>query len=1157
MTTLACFFDALTQAGVRLVRAGHGLQLRGPAGAITPALRDAARAHKAELLALLGLPAHPASAHGPIAVPGPDGAARPAPRQAEPLPTVILDGRPHPYLPRWRGEPLCPADGYLAFDTETEVVDLRGQVPRMALASASAGERDSCLIHPDDVGTFILAHRDLHFVCFNASFDFWAVEEHLRQRGEEAARRALWDIADQNRLHDAMLLDMLLRLARDDTYPRPRNLGVVAREYTGLEVDKQDPYRLRYGEIIGQDWATVPSRFFEYAIRDAIVTLPTYLAIRQQAEALVATFDARDFLPGAHERWGLLTECVQVKKSIALAQITRNGMHLDRERLCHAEADLRQRLAGAVARVRQQSPGLFKTDKAGNLCLTPSGAPRKKQAALLGELRAVLDSWPAEAGPRPCIPRTCKAGRLSTSTAHWAEYADKHPFVREWLEVEELAKLLQFFAHLREEHIHPAYASLVRTGRTSCSGPNIQNVPREGAFRRAFVASPGHLLLAVDYSFIELRTLAAVCLHRYGRSALAEVIRGGADPHAHTAALILGIPAEEFSAWKASATHGERYADARQKAKAVNFGVPGGMGTHALLSYARATYGVTLTSEEARAQRERLIQVVYPELNSYLAEDAHAVLARTLRAPVEEVCHVLGDVHLASVRKVLEGEPRKKDGTPYRESFVARVWEALAALNRDRELEEALRKREPSRALAVRVCHAGVATLTGRIRGRVRYSQGRNTPFQGLAADGAALALFALVREGFRVVAFVHDEVLVELPDEGGHVSEGEVRRVEGLLCREMEGVLVGGIPVACESALCRRWDKKARLVVRDGKAFPWEPEPAVPADRSDANQPARYPASPDDPRGGHAADGPTRPARGSDDQQEGPGAGAHLPGKVSPPLKWHGGKHYLAARIMALMPPHLHYVEPFCGGLAVLLARDPNDRRLWLSGQARPGGVSEVVNDLNGRLINFWRVLRDAEHFPRFVRRCQATEMSRAVWEEAHGGGRRPDPVEDAWAFFVDCRQSRAGTFKGFTSLTRSRTRRGVNGNASEWLGAVEGLAAVHARLRPVVIESMDALALIAREDGEGTLFYCDPPYLHETRATTDVYAHEMSREGHHNLLCLLCGCKAKVMLSGYRSEMYDDLLAGWNRHDFAIANHAAGGKKKRRMTECLWCNF
>jgi DNA adenine methylase len=98
---------------------------------------------------------------------------------------------------------------------------------------------------------------------------------------------------------------------------------------------------------------------------------------------------------------------------------------------------------------------------------------------------------------------------------------------------------------------------------------------------------------------------------------------------------------------------------------------------------------------------------------------------------------------------------------------------------------------------------------------------------------------------------------------------------------------------------------------------------------------------------------------------------------------------------------------------------------------------------------------------------------------------------------------------------------------------------------------------SLIRREDTPATLFYCDPPYLHETRATTDAYAFEMTEADHAELLDVLKGCKGKVMLSGYPSALYDASLACWNRHAFDLPNHAAGGKSKARATEVLWCNF
>lgn len=280
----------------------------------------------------------------------------------------------------------------------------------------------------------------------------------------------------------------------------------------------------------------------------------------------------------------------------------------------------------------------------------------------------------------------------------------------------------------------------------------------------------------------------------------------------------------------------------------------------------------------------------------------------------------------------------------------------------------------------------------------------------------------------------------------------------------------------------------------------------------------------------------------------------------VQLPLKWHGGKSYLAERIIAMMPRHLHYVEPYFGGGAVLLNRDPNDEQLWLPPHK---GVSEVANDLNKELTNFWHVLANPSCFEKFQRIVQGIPLSRAEFEFSK------DPynfrycgipiVDEAVKFFVRCRQSRAGSFKGFTSLTRNRLRRGVNGNASEWLGAVEGLPQVHARLRPVVIENRSALEIIRSEDAHGTFFYCDPPYLHETRASKDAYAYEMSKGDHEYLLETLGRITGKFILSGYPSDLYDRYAKkyGWSRKEFELPNNAAGGKSKRRMTEVVWYNY
>jgi DNA adenine methylase len=143
------------------------------------------------------------------------------------------------------------------------------------------------------------------------------------------------------------------------------------------------------------------------------------------------------------------------------------------------------------------------------------------------------------------------------------------------------------------------------------------------------------------------------------------------------------------------------------------------------------------------------------------------------------------------------------------------------------------------------------------------------------------------------------------------------------------------------------------------------------------------------------------------------------------------------------------------------------------------------------------------------------------------------------------------------FAPLSRSRTRGTINEQANAWLGAVEGLSAVHERLKSVVILNDDALTVIRKEDSPKTLHYLDPPYLHETRSSKDVYEFEMTDEDHRQLLQTIQHVEGSVMLSGYHSALYDDMLADWTLKEFVKPNNSAGGKEKRKMVECLWMNY
>ena len=279
---------------------------------------------------------------------------------------------------------------------------------------------------------------------------------------------------------------------------------------------------------------------------------------------------------------------------------------------------------------------------------------------------------------------------------------------------------------------------------------------------------------------------------------------------------------------------------------------------------------------------------------------------------------------------------------------------------------------------------------------------------------------------------------------------------------------------------------------------------------------------------------------------------------RIKGPLKWWGGKHYLAPRIIELMPPHLHYLEAYAGGLAVLLEKDPFDVTKYWGEKSHEQGISEVVNDIHRGLTNFWRVLQVEDQFSAFIRKVECIPFSQIEWDDAeHCVLPQSDPdVEAAVAFFVRCRQSRAGGFKDFATLSRNRTRRLQNEQASAWWNCVEGLKPVSDRLRRVVILNQPAIKVIQQQDGPATLHYLDPPYLHSTRASTGNYEYEMSETDHRELLATIKQCQGKVMLSGYPNDLYNHELNSWNRTDFEIDNKAAGGTTKRLMKESIWMN-
>jgi DNA adenine methylase len=257
----------------------------------------------------------------------------------------------------------------------------------------------------------------------------------------------------------------------------------------------------------------------------------------------------------------------------------------------------------------------------------------------------------------------------------------------------------------------------------------------------------------------------------------------------------------------------------------------------------------------------------------------------------------------------------------------------------------------------------------------------------------------------------------------------------------------------------------------------------------------------------------------------------------------WYGGKFNHLNWLLPLLPKATHYCEPFAGSAAVLINREPSP--------------VETYNDIDGEVVNFFRVLRDRQE--ELIRAIGLTPFSREELRIA-----AEESIEDlseferARRFFVRARQVRSGLAQtasaGRWAHCKLTSRAGMAGAVSRWLGSVEGLSEIVQRLLRVQVENAPALEVIQRYDSEETLFYCDPPYPHDSRGDIHAYRYEMTDRDHRELAEVLTNVKGKVALSGYRCELLDKLYKDWNCVE-APSKQCLSVKQLR--TEILWVNY
>ena len=248
--------------------------------------------------------------------------------------------------------------------------------------------------------------------------------------------------------------------------------------------------------------------------------------------------------------------------------------------------------------------------------------------------------------------------------------------------------------------------------------------------------------------------------------------------------------------------------------------------------------------------------------------------------------------------------------------------------------------------------------------------------------------------------------------------------------------------------------------------------------------------------------------------------------------LKYPGAKNRIAPWICGYMPKHDVYLEPFAGSLSVLF----NKERCHI----------ETVNDLDGEIVNFFKVLRDNKD--KLMEAVLFTPFSRQEYIEAYG--QAADPVEKARKFAVKC-WMRFGCGNLYRNGFKSGQQTHSPNPAKLWAGLPETMELAAERLREVQIECLPAVELIKRYDTPDVFIYADPPYLHGTRKNY-LYRHEMTDEDHIELLKVLTSHPGKILLSGYDNELYNEMLGGWDKVQRSTL--AEGGRKR---TETLWKNY
>ena len=746
---------------------------------------------------------------------------------------ITLGPYHRPFRP-WTPDQGRVFDGLFAYDTETTLIDDDRPylVPSLVLATACDGDR-GVFIPRRFVGAFLEAHAGLGFIAHNAAFDLKVTQAVVGDHLDVYARveaNLVWDTMILHRLHSLATVGHTARGAA--------KLEDCTRAHLDLELPKAvtdgegRDVRTGFGRFLGRPFEEIPEAYLRYAAADPLATWHLFWELNRKIKGVLQAapgvwgYVDDAWLRDAIRRFGPLTHHIQLRASIITDVLRGNGIAVDAGRGAEKLARVREVMDAAKERLRRR----------GYLAGEPGNA--KSMQSILARFHR--DRPEVEA-------RLTESGEMySTSEEDLAELAAEDGFFADYAIYRATEKLVStYLDKMGPSRLYPKFNYLVETGRTSCSGFNLQNLPKAKAgegvadtIRGCFVPAEGMVFIDSDYSQIELVVLGYALDRQFGLGTTLRDLVNQSDVHRLIAAAVLDKdPAEVIKS-------------ERDSAKPVSFGRPGGMGAERLRRIAKASYGgLDLTLEEVQGRIEAYHELC-PELDAFLtdevdtgqalAEALHLTPARYYRAiegyydTSDPAMHVpagwLGGMLLKTLR---DDEPATRKGRPYSPEEIAFFWDEASRvpLKLKPKLRAKLESRQADRRLweAVRdwAGRRSVFTVTGRLRARATFCSSRNTIFQAAAADGAIYGLWLVWRAGHQLVDFVHDQSVVEAPADDQVprlIAENEALMKRGML------MIVPGMNVKVETVVTRSLNKKDLDPRYLPEANPPTP-PVVPAD--------------------------------------------------------------------------------------------------------------------------------------------------------------------------------------------------------------------------------------------------------------------------------------------------------------------------------------